>query len=106
MQNAWVPQQPSYMMPSYMRQQSSQLVPMGGAPYPTMKPAMPKRRTPEEEAEEAARVARHRERQRKKRNFGRAVRYQVCRQHSFAVQPTTSLFSTLPVGEAALRPPG
>jgi hypothetical protein len=65
-------------MPSYMRQQSAQLVPLGGAPYPAIKPAaMTKRRTPEEEAEEAARVARHRERQRKKRNFGRAVRYQV-----------------------------
>lgn len=81
-------QQPSPYLPYVSQQhQASALVPlgnsMGSSAVVAAKPrAAPKQRTPEEEAAEAARLARHRERQRKKRNFGRAVRYQSRRAYA------------------------
>lgn len=91
--NPFMPQQQSsYMQPAFVptyQQQQPAFVPMMGnnntvaAAAPKPKYSRPQhQRTPEEEAEEVARVARHRERQRKKRNFGRAVRYQSRRAYA------------------------
>lgn len=65
-----------YMKPQM--QQPSKLVPFTGMPAMAMagpKPVAPQQTDAEAEA---ARVQRHRDRQRKKRAFGRTVRYQVC----------------------------
>jgi hypothetical protein len=82
-------------MPAYNQQHP--IMPMPVASSMPAPKRIPHQRTAEEEAEDAARVARHRERQRKKGNFGRAVRYQVCASalsgsrcyhHSLASQPS------------------
>ena len=72
-------------LPPYMRQQQYQqqqpaaLVPFGSAPAAPARlaAAKPVPSKPVDPAAEALRVQRHREKQRKKRAFGRAVRYQV-----------------------------
>lgn len=69
-----------YMKPQ--AQQHTKLVPLGMAAVPGPKPVAAQQTDAEAEA---ARVQRHRDRQRKKRAFGRTVRYQVRAAHMWEV---------------------